>query len=401
MNVRNLGLVENWGPHVPYHAGNGLVLRLDRAAPFFEGGRTEYALKPGTPLEQALFFLENNLRQRVIGVGADLCLSEGKTGLPVDIVFRVQRGYVTSSRLGEDMLWRSQKIESCCRWLLSSSNSGPDPTTRSASEGVLSLVEDGRFGLSQLEEFVAKYSAAGLPVAQYFFLHNVAASFEDMRSALLRASHHATSMIGFLWTVNNHKSARELDSALAEKIAEIKHASETGDHVADEFTSAVVSTHSALDLLFRMFLLLVREPFGDPVFPKGLHFSDVATGKVWKMVNRQKASDLSSVHVPRAIPFLLGKEFDDLRKLRNDLVHNTAADDIRPQIYVGVGTPRIGGIQLQYAQYRTRDIDSHGNPIRHPWCARFYQQDRSADIQLHSWLLSVWETVNDTCDWIV
>lgn len=32
MNVRNLGLVENWGPHVPYHAGNGLVLRLDRAA---------------------------------------------------------------------------------------------------------------------------------------------------------------------------------------------------------------------------------------------------------------------------------------------------------------------------------------------------------------------------------
>jgi hypothetical protein len=104
MNVRNLGLVENWGPHVPYHASNGLVLRLDRAAPFFEGGGTEYALKPGTPLEQALFFLENNLRQRFIGVGADLCLSEGKTGLSVDIVFRVQRGYVTSSRLGEDLL---------------------------------------------------------------------------------------------------------------------------------------------------------------------------------------------------------------------------------------------------------------------------------------------------------
>jgi hypothetical protein len=78
-----------------------------------------------------------------------------------------------------------------------------------------------------------------------------------------------------------------------------------------------------------------------------------------------------------------------------------AADDVRPKIYIGTGTPRILGKPLQYAEYRTRDRDSDGNPIRHPWCERFYNQDRSADSELHQWLISVWMTVNDTCDWIV
>jgi hypothetical protein len=57
-------------------------------------------------------------------------------------------------------------------------------------------------------------------------------------------------------------------------------------------------------------------------------------------------------------------------------------------------------LQVQYAEYRTWDVDMSGAPERHPWCPRFYQQDRSAELVVYDWLAKVWECVNDTCQWL-
>ena len=210
-------------------------------------------------------------------------------------------------------------------------------------------------------------------------------------------------MTRLLWTINETQSPCHFSRMTGQQAApqmEIKHASETADHVADNFASAVIACYSALDLLLRLFIFLTREPVVDPSFPPGLHFSDIDSGKVWRRVTRHKQGDCTESETPNAIPHLPPARFTRLRKLRNSLVHNMAEDDIRPQVYVGVGLERVGGTPLQYAEYRTRDINQDGSFVEHPWFVRFYKQDRDAQVELLTFVREAWETIYDTTIWL-
>src|SRR6185437_8468719 len=98
--------------------------------------------------------------------------------------------FATTEEIAEDLLWNSQRINYCCRWITSGSKAGPDPVFRNMSEALIAGIQEGQLGPEHLIEFISSSSILGAPVKECFFLHNVTSVFEDMRSALLRSEYH-------------------------------------------------------------------------------------------------------------------------------------------------------------------------------------------------------------------
>ena len=385
-----------------FHFTDGICAFLDDDHLTVYGGQCRVALSDHKQLHlTALRAVESLTLQQLIAV-ADI----GTAVVPAPpwrLILSFGEGFITTDELAEDLLWNSQRIGYCCRWVTAGSNAGPDYIFRNMCETLIAGVQDGHLGPTDLIDFIQSSEAGGRPVRACFFLHNVISVFEDMRSALLRAEYHLLAMTRYLWQINETQSPAQFAKAMKKEPSaqmEVKHASETGDRVADNFTSAVIACHSALDLLLRLFVFLCRDPVVDPTFPRDLHFSDIDSGKLWRQLTQHKPGDCPAAEAPNAIPHLPRGKFARLRKLRNSLVHNMAEDDTRPEIYVGIGLLRVGHQPIQYAEYRTRDVAPDGSFIEHPWFGRFYQQDRDAQAEMAAFLRETWDTVYDTAIWL-
>jgi hypothetical protein len=55
---------------------------------------------------------------------------------------------------------------------------------------------------------------------------------------------------------------------------EFIHSSELSDREADEFSSSIIASYSILDLMYRYFIFVTKDPFGEPDLPLKLHFPD-------------------------------------------------------------------------------------------------------------------------------
>jgi len=398
----NENIIRRWDSGGFYHFTDGVCGFLCDGELTVHGGQYRIRLPSRGVLElDEIRQIEELTRQKLLALGGPVVGAAPPA--PYKLIVPFETGFATTDEIAEDLLWNSQRINYCCRWVTSGSNGGPDPGFRNISETVIAGIQEGQLGPEDLTHFISSSSALGAPVKEAFFLHNVTSVFEDMRGALLRSEYHFLEMTRLLWQINETQSPAAFQDAMTrprEPQMEIKHASEVADRVADNFTSAVVACHSALDLTLRLCAFLCREPVIDPSFPKGLHFSDVDSGKVWGRLRQHKPGDCSASETPNAIAHLPAGRFSRLSKLRNSLVHNMAADDIRPEIYVGVGLPRIGGQALQYAEYRTRDVRPDGSLVRHEWCERFYEQDTDAQAEMAVWLRNTWDVVYDTSIWL-
>ena len=200
--------------------------------------------------------------------------------------------------------------------------------------------------------------------------------------------------------INRHSLNSYHPARLNHAPFEIVHSSGVADNVSDEFASSVISCYSSLDLLYDWFAYLTREPFGEPEFPKKLHFPDQNPANAFVLGGTARQSDLDIKDAPCAIPNLPANKFCDLRKLRNDLVHNMAPDEIRGRVCIGIGLPPVNNQLLQYSQYLTRDTDGMGNPIIHTWARNFYATQQDAQHSLHNWLTNTWQCIFDTTEWL-
>ena len=240
----------------------------------------------------------------------------------------------------------------------------------------------------------------GLPIQEAFFLSNAKSLADGARGTILRACYHFANMTEHLLGINEHGLSSYYPAGHFQAPCEIVHSSEVADTVSNEFASSIISCYSSLDLLYDWFVYLTREPFGKPDFPKGLHFPDHDPARVFASGGKVRQSDLGIQDAPYAIPNLPKNTFLDLRKLRNDLVHNMVPDEIRSRICIGIALPPVNNELLQYSQYITRDTDGLGDPVNHPWIRNFYKAQEDVQHSLHDWLTITWQSIFDTTEWL-
>lgn len=432
--IKNLGKesTEAFGPYCIYHFSRGLTLNIGAKEAYLRGGgklckvyEAPEGLEPGLPADADAYIalveqIETEVGVRVIAYAQKNLLERGSqfeefppAGEPTHVlapdgaIFRVDSRYISDSRLGEELLGKFQTLDFYSSVLISNRADGDFSLgAREICAYLKERIWSGHLGPADLDRLIKEVKHAGIPAEQAFFLFNGSSLAEDMRSAMLRACYHFSSMTKNLWLVNQSNTADDpLYDSLFETDGsqrELVHSSEVADRVADEFASSVIACYSTLDLLYELFVYLTREPFGKPDFPKGLHFPDEHPERALRDGAVDLLDDLSPADAPLAIPNLPANKFTSLRRLRNDLVHNMAADEIRTRVHIGIGLSPVNYQELQYTLYLTRDIDEvDGRPVRHPWSRRFYQQQRDAQHVLYDWLIDTWRCAFDTVEWLI
>jgi hypothetical protein len=427
LRIHQTGILrEAYGPYHIYHLARGLTLNIGGDKALLRGGSTltETFNSPigpenGWPATGDEYFALIQQVEELVGVPivALGMKNLGEKGPqfeesppagecthvipPACTIFRIDGGLIVDDQVGELALAQGRQMERYIRVLISGrSDAWFSFDAQNAVAGLREGILAGNIGPDDFDKLISQYSTTGLPVKEALFLANAGELHDAAKSAMLRACHHFTNMTLLLWKVN---SSIDVSSTRPKGTphGEIKHMSERGDRVGDEFTSSVIACYSALDLLFQLFVYITRQPFGEPKFPaQRLHFPDNDPQKEITKLALDIPNDVEFVGFPSAIPNLTKGRFTALRKLRNDLVHNMSADEIRTPVWIGVGLPPVNNQSLQYARYITRDILADGEPIVHAMSRRFYQQGRDAQEILHDWLEESWQCLIDTFEWL-
>ena len=251
-----------------------------------------------------------------------------------------------------------------------------------------------------LEKAIDSLKNLGNPVEQAFFAFNATSIAEDMRQVFMAACHHFSRLNSGIHAINQQGPIRALVEEQTNEPWEIRQSSGPVEELSYAYTSSVVASCTALDLLYLLFIYLTREPFLNPEFPAKLHFPDSGRG-IFRYGGAALPSDPPQTELPYAIANLSRGQFTALRKSRNALVHNMAADSFIPRVYKGWKRPPVNNYPLQYVQYMARDFDAQGDPVTHPWVRRFYQNQSDAQESLVEWLELTFQCMFDTTEWLI
>lgn len=277
--------------------------------------------------------------------------------------------------------------------------------TLAAEEDLLEIIDgirDGKVGHAAFATRIAEPGyAAGTPGYHHLFARNAHILVEQMRTALLRAFDHADRMMAQAKLLLENDGHRYfLPLAVGQ---EIVHSSPAAERLHGAFADGVGAIATALDLLYRLFVYLVREPFGSAELPGKLYFPYNESGKAYAPFPKGSGSettDLPPAVLPYALPNLTPDSFYALRTMRNDLTHNMMSGHIQPICFIGCGTPLVGGIPIRYVQALAPDIDGNGKPLKHAYVERFFQQQRDAAVLLRDLLEELALTADHSLRWL-
>ncbi len=343
------------------------------------------------------YFVEvlNKLGVKLVGFHDDL---SGESA------FRVGEGAISAGFLSETLLRRLLRLETLIGMRALQQSGIADFEMRAGREICANIEENisyGKAGLADVELLIDKLKQTSIPITEAYFLHNANSIAEDLRHALLAACHHFQDMNRTIRELNETSTSYLGSGESAGEIWESRLYSPIVDAVSYAYTSSVISCYTALDLLYEYFVYLTREPFLNPEFPANLHFPDAPGRTAFQAGGQALPSDPSNSVLPYAIANLEVGQFTALRKVRNLLVHNMAADSLRPRVHIGRKLPPVNHEPLQYVQYLSFDIDSDGIPIAHPWIRRFYQGQTDAQHNMLDWLELTWQCALDTIEWLI
>lgn len=268
--------------------------------------------------------------------------------------------------------------------------------------GIIDGVRDGKVDAAAFATRMVKPDfAPGTPGYHHLFARNAHILVEQTRTALLHAFDHADRMMAQVRILLANEGGRYyLPLAPGE---EIINSSMTAERVHGAFADGIGAVATALDLLYRVFVYLVSEPFGTADLPGKLYFPYNEMGKAYKPFPKGAAAeptDVGATDLPYALPNVAPGNFFALRAMRNDLTHNMMSGHIQPSCFVGRGTTLVADIPVRYVQAVAPDIDSDGKPLKHAYVERFYQQQRDAAVQLHDLLEELALTADHTFQWL-
>ncbi len=277
--------------------------------------------------------------------------------------------------------------------------------TLSTEEDLLEIIDGVRDGKVDSIAFAAHMAqpqfAPGTAGYHHLFARNAHILVEQTRTALLRAFDHVDRMMAQASILL--KNEGQLYYPPLSPGQEIVNSSMIAERLHSAFSDGVGAIATALDLLYRLFVYLVREPFGAADLPGKLYFPYNEAGEAYKPFPKgtaSEATDLGAAHLPYALPNLAPGSFFALRAMRNDLTHNMMSGHIQPSCFVGLGTTLVANIPIRYVQAVAPDIDAAGKPLKHAYVERFYQQQRDAAVQLHDLIEELALTADHTFQWL-
>jgi hypothetical protein len=272
-------------------------------------------------------------------------------------------------------------------------------------EALLEIIDGVRDGKIDSVAFAARMTAPeyapGSPGYHHLFARNAHILVEQLRTALLRAFDQADRMMAqarLLLENADHRYYLPLSQG-----QEIVHSSPAAERYHGAFADGIGAIATALDLLYRLFVYVVREPFGTADLPGKLYFPYHEAGKAYAPFPKgatAEPTDLGAADLPFALPNLAAGSFFALRVMRNDLTHNMMSGHIQPSVFVGFGTTLVGNIPVRYVQAVAPDIDADGKPLKHAFVERFYEQQRDAAVQLHDLIEELALTADHSLRWL-
>ncbi|NCP20356.1 MAG: hypothetical protein GW855_14525 [Erythrobacter sp.] len=277
--------------------------------------------------------------------------------------------------------------------------------TNAADEDLLEMIDgvrDGKFDHAAFAKRIADSDyAAGTAGYHHLFARNAHILVEQTRTALLRAFDHGDRMMEQTsLLIQNDGDSYFLPLSPGQ---EIVHSSRAAERLHGAFADGVGAVAKALDLLYRLFVYLVREPFGSAELPGKLYFPYNEAGKDYAPYPKgaaEETTDLGLVDLPYALPNLAPGSFFSLRPMRNDLTHNMMSGHIQPSCFIGCGTALVNEIPIRYVQAVAPDIDSDGKPLKHDYVERFFKQQRDAAVLLHDLLEELALTTDHSLRWL-
>jgi hypothetical protein len=356
-------------------------------------GVDELSASLALPGHQALDWVEKHLRGRLHGKNGRLHF---KVAEPASHI-------ISADNYVEALLGAASRIDDALRDLTK-------PMTGTAwsfdiEEDLLEIIDGARDGKVDVKSFAARMAEAkfdpGTPGYHHLFARNAHILVEQTRTALLRAFDHADRMMvqARILLKNERQSLYPpLSSG-----QEIVNNSMISERLHGAFADGIGAIATALDLLYRVFVYLVSEPFGTANLPGKIYFPYNEAGKAHNPFPKGaavKATDLGAVDLPYALPNLASGSFFALRAMRNDLTHNMMSGHIQPSCFVGRGTALVANIPIRYVQAVAPDLDSDGKLLKHAYVERFYEQQRDAAIQLHDLLEELALTADHTFQWL-
>ena len=267
---------------------------------------------------------------------------------------------------------------------------------------IIDCVRDGKIDATAFAARMARSDfAPGTAGYHHMFARDAHILVEQTRTAMLRAFDHADRMMAQTQILLANEGERYYPTL--EPGDEIVNSSMTSERVHSAFADGVSAVATALDLLYRLFVYLVREPFGTADLPGKLYFPYNETGKAYEPFPKGAAAeptDVGAADLPYALPNVAPGNFFALRAMRNDLTHNMMSGHIQPSCFVGRGTSLVANIPIRYVQAVAPDIDSTGKPLKHAYVERFYRQQRDAAVQLHDLIEELALTADHSLQWL-
>jgi len=331
------------------------------------------------------------------------CRFHGKNGKTHFRLAEPKNYIISAESFVEATLRSAQRIDAALRGL-SEPMTGARWTIQ-AAENLLEIIDavgDGRMDHTAFSVRMAQAEYfPGTSGHHQLFSRNARILVEHTRTALLRAFENSNRMMEQARLLIENKDKRYFD-ALA-KGDEINHASPTAERLHGAFIDGVAAIATALDLLYRLFVFLVREPFGSAEMPSKLHFPYNESGKIYAPFPNGaglESTDLGPTELPYALPNVMPGNFFGLRGFRNDLTHNMTSGHIQPICWIGNGTGQVNGTPIRYVLAYAPDVDQDGKPLKHAFVERFFHQQRDAAVVYRELMEELALTADHTLQWL-
>lgn len=385
-------LVEPLAAHAAVDLCNGTMLGI-AGPPNLRDGLHEISLVTDMIDCARVDYAEGLLHTRFHGVGGRLFL---RLAHPAGHI-------ISGASFVEATLGAAQRIDQALRQLTIVQTGQP---WRVEDEEALLItidqIRDGGIGVAEFSKIAAGADFQPGAVGHHLmFAQNAHILTEQLRTAVLRTFDRVDAMHSHIQSLLLNKG-----EALYRPLClrdEIMNGSMTSERIHGAFTEAVGGIATVLDLVYRLFFLLAREPFGSATLPGILHFPYHEAAKAYSPFPKGAAvlpTDLEASTLPFALPNLPVGSFAGLRGLRNDLTHNFASGHIQPITWIGYGTPSVSAIPIRYVIFLAPDIGADGKAVKHPFVERFYKDQRDGASILRALIEEMVLCVDHTLTWL-